>query len=48
MPKVPVLSPCGATTITGGAGARMPRENKLGAARWQGRYVAGTAKTPFG
>lgn len=37
-------SPYGATTITGGDGARMPSENELDGARWQGRYVAETAK----
>ena len=36
-------SPYGATTITGGDGARMPSENELEGARWQGRYVAETA-----
>lgn len=37
-------SPYGATTITGGDGSRMPSENELDGARWQGRYVAETAK----
>lgn len=37
-------SPYGATTITGGDGSRMPSDNELEGARWQGRYVAGTAK----
>ena len=37
-------SPYGATTITGGDGARMPSENELDGARWQGRYVAETAR----
>jgi NAD(P)H dehydrogenase (quinone) len=37
-------SPYGATTITGGDGSRMPSENELEGARWQGRYVAETAK----
>jgi NAD(P)H dehydrogenase (quinone) len=41
-------SPYGATTITGGDGARMPSDNELDGARWQGRYVAETAKTLFG
>ena len=36
-------SPYGATTITGGDGSRMPSENELEGARWQGRYVAETA-----
>lgn len=37
-------SPYGATTITGGDGKRMPSENELEGARWQGRYVAETAR----
>ncbi|KQY64954.1 MULTISPECIES: NAD(P)H:quinone oxidoreductase [unclassified Brevundimonas] len=37
-------SPYGATTITGGDGSRMPSANELEGARWQGRYVAETAK----
>lgn len=37
-------SPYGASTITGGDGSRMPSENELEGARWQGRYVAETAK----
>lgn len=41
-------SPYGATTITGGTGTRMPSENELDGARWQGRYVAETAKKLFG
>lgn len=41
-------SPYGATTITGGDGSRMPSENELDGARWQGRYVAETAKKLFG
>ncbi len=41
-------SPYGATTITGGDGARMPSDNELDGARWQGRYVAETAKKLFG
>lgn len=41
-------SPYGATTITGGDGSRMPSENERDGARWQGRYVAETAKTLFG
>jgi NAD(P)H dehydrogenase (quinone) len=36
-------SPYGATTITGADGSRMPSENELEGARWQGRYVAETA-----
>ena len=41
-------SPYGATTITGGDGSRMPSDNELEGARWQGRYVAETAKKLFG
>ncbi|MDI1326376.1 MAG: NAD(P)H:quinone oxidoreductase [Brevundimonas sp.] len=41
-------SPYGATTITGGDGSRMPSENELDGARWQGRYVAETAQKLFG
>ncbi len=37
-------SPYGATTITGGDGKRMPSDNELEGARFQGRYVAETAK----
>jgi NAD(P)H dehydrogenase (quinone) len=33
-------SPYGASTITGGQGERMPSENELAAARYQGRHVA--------
>jgi NAD(P)H dehydrogenase (quinone) len=36
-------SPYGATTIAGGDGARMPSENELEAARFQGKHVAGIA-----
>lgn len=36
-------SPYGATTITGGDGSRMPSDNELDGARWQGAYVAGLA-----
>ena len=41
-------SPYGATTITKGDGSRMPSENELEGARFQGRYVAETAKKLFG
>ncbi len=37
-------SPYGATTITGGQGERMPSENELAAARFQGQHVAEVAK----
>lgn len=33
-------SPYGASTITGNSGERMPSENELAAARFQGKYVA--------
>ncbi|HDR14454.1 MAG TPA: NAD(P)H:quinone oxidoreductase, partial [Desulfobacteraceae bacterium] len=33
-------SPYGATTIAGGRGERMPSENELAAARFQGEHVA--------
>jgi NAD(P)H dehydrogenase (quinone) len=36
-------APYGATTITGGQGQRMPRQNELEGARFQGRLVAETA-----
>ncbi|MBA4000275.1 NAD(P)H:quinone oxidoreductase, partial [Brevundimonas sp.] len=41
-------SPYGATTITGGDGSRLPSDNELEGARWQGRYVAETAKKLHG
>jgi NAD(P)H dehydrogenase (quinone) len=37
-------SPYGASTIAGGKGERMPSENELAAARFQGRHVAQIAK----
>jgi len=37
-------SPYGASTIAGGRGERMPSENELEAARFQGRHVAVLAK----
>ncbi len=36
-------SPYGATTIAGGDGSRMPSENELEAARFQGKHVAAIA-----
>jgi len=36
-------SPYGASTITGGRGERMPSENELAAARFQGKHVASIA-----
>jgi NAD(P)H dehydrogenase (quinone) len=41
-------SPYGATTITGGTGARQPSENELVGARYQGRKIAETAKKLHG
>ncbi|MBS3943336.1 MAG: NAD(P)H:quinone oxidoreductase, partial [Dethiobacter sp.] len=37
-------SPYGASTITGSDGSRMPSENELNAARFQGKHVAAIAK----
>jgi NAD(P)H dehydrogenase (quinone) len=37
-------SPYGASTITGGDGSRMPSENELAGARFQGEHVAKLAK----
>jgi NAD(P)H dehydrogenase (quinone) len=37
-------SPYGASTIAGGQGERMPSENELAAAKFQGRHVAQIAK----
>ncbi|HEY5995933.1 MAG TPA: NAD(P)H:quinone oxidoreductase [Candidatus Deferrimicrobiaceae bacterium] len=36
-------SPYGASTIAGGKGERLPSENELAAARFQGKHVAGIA-----
>jgi len=41
-------SPYGATTITGGDGARAPSDNELAAARYQGRLIAETARKLHG
>ena len=41
-------SPYGATTIAGGDGSRMPSENELEAARFQGKHVAGIAAKLMG
>jgi NAD(P)H dehydrogenase (quinone) len=41
-------SPYGITTITAGDGSRMPSENELAGARFQGRHVAQIAKKLFG
>jgi len=40
-------SPYGASTIAGGGGERMPSENELAAARFQGKHVAGIASRLF-
>jgi len=40
-------SPYGASTIAGGDGMRMPSENELAAARYQGTHVAGIAAKLF-
>ena len=41
-------SPYGASTITGAQGERMPSEQELGMARFQGKHVAGIATKLFG
>jgi NAD(P)H dehydrogenase (quinone) len=41
-------SPYGASTIAGGKGERMPSEQELGMARFQGKHVATLAKKLFG
>src|ERR1700742_4713317 len=41
-------SPYGTTTITGGDGSRMPSENELEGARYQGREIAETARKLHG
>jgi NAD(P)H dehydrogenase (quinone) len=40
-------SPYGASTIAGGKGERMPSENELAAARYQGKHVASIASRLF-
>ena len=40
MDQVTGGTPYGASTITGGDGSRMPSENELGIARYQGKHVA--------
>ncbi len=42
--QVTGCSPYGASTIAGGDGSRVPSENELAGARYQGEYVAKTAK----
>ena len=44
MDEITGCSPYGASTIAGGDGSRMPSENELAGARFQGRYVAEIAK----
>ncbi|WP_394778916.1 NAD(P)H:quinone oxidoreductase [Undibacterium sp.] len=41
-------SPYGATTITGADGSRMPSQNELDGARYQGKQIAETAKKLHG
>ncbi|MDB5883025.1 MAG: NAD(P)H:quinone oxidoreductase, type [Ramlibacter sp.] len=41
-------SPYGASTIAGGQGERMPSQQELGMARFQGKHVTGIAKKLFG
>jgi NAD(P)H dehydrogenase (quinone) len=41
-------SPYGASTIAGGSGERMPSENELAAARFQGKHVAQITSKLFG
>jgi NAD(P)H dehydrogenase (quinone) len=41
-------SPYGTTTITGGDGSRMPSQNELEGARYQGREIAETARKLHG
>ncbi len=43
MDEITGCSPYGASTIAGGRGERMPSENELAGARFQGRHVAGIA-----
>jgi len=48
MDEVTGGSPYGASTIVGGDGERMPSENELDAAKYQGRHVATIAAKLFG
>ena len=41
-------SPYGAATIAGSKGERMPSQQELGMAAFQGKHVAGIAKKLFG
>jgi NAD(P)H dehydrogenase (quinone) len=40
MVEISGCSPYGASTITGGDGSRMPSDNELAGAKWQGKHVA--------
>jgi NAD(P)H dehydrogenase (quinone) len=44
MNEISGCSPYGASTIAGGDGSRMPSENELAGARYQGEHVAKIAK----
>jgi NAD(P)H dehydrogenase (quinone) len=44
MDEISGCSPYGASTIAGGDGSRVPSENELAGARFQGKYVAEIAK----
>lgn len=44
MDEITGCSPYGASTIAGADGSRMPSENELAGARYQGRFVAETAR----
>jgi NAD(P)H dehydrogenase (quinone) len=44
MDEITGCSPYGASTIAGGTGERLPSENELAGARFQGRHVAAIAK----
>jgi NAD(P)H dehydrogenase (quinone) len=44
MDEISGCSPYGASTIAGGDGSRVPSENELAGARFQGKHVAEIAK----
>jgi len=44
MDEISGCSPYGASTIAGGDGSRLPSENELAGARYQGEHVAKIAK----
>ena len=44
MDEISGCSPYGASTIAGGDGSRVPSENELAGARFQGEHVARIAK----